>query len=429
LSSPTENFSIEQARRIASCFHLTEPVEVYDFHARGNINYQAYLILAGPPDNRKEHILQLLNPLVFTQPLLVMGNMTACIQAQQSALSRGLLRADEEWVPITLVPTLEGKNYLEQNDEQGVQCWRMMDKISDTQTFRSLNEILDRREQLRLAEEAGKGLALFNALTAGMDAHKLACPLPGYRDTRFYFNQLMSVTAGCRTVEEAAPYLPADPFVRRSNEHHFLIHLPQDEFHHRMDDPQLSSLMEMIRGQKAFGLTLQKELEAGSLKKVVVHGDTKLENFLFSGRTGKVKALVDLDTVMPHTWLSDWGDMIRSLANPAGEREPDPGKIRVDMDIFIAVARGFLESARGITLHETELMVDASRIMAFELGVRFLADYLRGDTYFKLRPADPSDLNKTRAMVQFRVFEELQKEADAAFSCIRDLCRQVGIFR
>jgi len=160
---------------------------------------------------------------------------------------------------------------------------------------------------------------------------------------------------------------------------------------------------------------------------VVIHGDTKLDNFLFSVSTGRVKALVDLDTLMPHTWLTDWGDMVRSLVNIAGEKETDLERIHIDLEVFKAMARGFLGSARRPAAQEVRLMADAAQIMALELGVRFLADYLRGDSYFRLGPADPRDLNKTRALVQFCVFERLRRNAaswmryiEEQASCARD---------
>jgi Ser/Thr protein kinase RdoA (MazF antagonist) len=161
-------------------------------------------------------------------------------------------------------------------------------------------------------------------------------------------------------------------------------------------------------------------MKSGSIKKVVVHGDTKLENFLFNPATGNVKALIDLDTIMPHTWLSDWGDMLRSLVNIAGEREKDPDKIDVDLEVFRAVTQGFFQSARNIPSPEIKLMAEAPQILALELGVRFLTDYLRGDSYFMLSPVDPPDLNKIRALVQFRLFETFQKNTDWLKHCIEE---------
>jgi N-acetylhexosamine 1-kinase len=152
-------------------------------------------------------------------------------------------------------------------------------------------------------------------------------------------------------------------------------------------------------------------MESGQIRTVAIHGDTKLDNFLFSTRNGFAKALVDLDTIMPHSWLADWGDMVRSLSNLAGEKEANLSKVQVDTEIFDALARGFLTAARKVTQAEIDLMVDAVKILALELGIRFLADYLRGDSYFGLGPTDLPDLNKRRAMVQLTLFERLQKKA------------------
>jgi Ser/Thr protein kinase RdoA (MazF antagonist) len=302
-----------------------------------------------------------------------------------------------------------------------------MAKIQHTRTYRSLCEIEDPRERLRVAAEAGRALALFGTLTAEMDASRFSCTLPGYRDTRLYFDQLLSVLAGNRTIQQAAAYLPMDPITRQSTEQHFLVHLQPEEYRRRMEDPQLRRFVALAHDQMSFGLTLFRALLAGDLKKVIVHGDTKLENFLFSTHTGRAKALVDLDTIMPHTWLSDWGDMTRSLVNVTGEKEPELDKVEVDLEVFMAAARGFLGSARSIDSAEIELMADAAQIMALELGVRFLADYLRGDSYFQLGPSDPWDLNKIRAMVQFTVFEKLQAGADIVKRYIRELASHTGI--
>jgi Ser/Thr protein kinase RdoA (MazF antagonist) len=159
-------------------------------------------------------------------------------------------------------------------------------------------------------------------------------------------------------------------------------------------------------------------MESGRIRRMAIHGDTKLDNFLFCTRTGKVKALVDLDTIMPHTWLADWGDMVRSLCNVAGEKETNLDCVDADLDVYRAVARGFLTCAQRVTPHEVDLMADAVEIIALELGVRYLADYLRGDTYFSVGESDPPDLNRTRAMVQLALFERLQHHRLAADRCI-----------
>ena len=410
-SNADSRTAFEEARRVASLFDLHGSVEISDFAAKGNINQQTYLIRAGPPGSRAEYLLQQLNPAVFTQPRRVMASMVACLEAQQKALAAGRLREGEEWETIRLIPTKLGEASLEIEDERGLRCWRMMARIRPADSYKSLREIPDADLRLRIAREAGKGLALFSALTAGMDPSQFQSPLPGYRDTGLYYGQFHSILEGSRTVREAARFLPADEGLRQSTESHFLVRISPEEHRRRRNDPQLRPLIALALEQKLFALTLARGLASGTIRKVIVHGDTKLDNFLFNPATGNVRALVDLDTIMPHTWLSDWGDMTRSLVNIAGERERDPDKIDADLDIFRAVTQGFLSSARNIASQEIGFMADAPQIMALELGVRFLTDYLRGDSYFKPTPEDPTNLNKIRAIVQFRLFEKMRGKA------------------
>jgi Ser/Thr protein kinase RdoA (MazF antagonist) len=246
-------------------------------------------------------------------------------------------------------------------------------------------------------------------------------PLPGYRDTRLYYNQLRSVLAGCRTAGDAGALIPADLTLRQSTEEHFLVHLDEPEYRRRIDDPEFRPWIDLVRAEEDFGVSLLTGMDSGRIRRLAIHGDTKLDNFLFSTRTGRVKALVDLDTIMPHTWLADWGDMVRSLVNVAGEKERDLSRVQVDMDIYRAVARGFLSAAREVTPAEVALMADAVQIIALELGLRFLTDYLRGDSYFKVGPADPPDLNRVRAMAQLSLFRRLRERADEARGFIDDL--------
>jgi hypothetical protein len=398
---------VANAARVASRFDVTSPVEAYDFAEKGNINRHTFLVLAGSADKR-EYLLQQINQQVFVRPSNVMAAMTAIIDAQKTNLTKLSPSVCEGWEAITLVPLRDGAPYLELLDRRGVSYWRLMEKIPDAITFKSLNEIDGHEERLRIAGETGRGLALFGDLTSTVDVSVLANPLPGYRDTKLYFNQLASVLEGNRNFDDAAKYLPTDDALFQSTGRHFLVHAKEDVARKRMEDPELQPVIELARDQRDFALRLVTELEAGTIRKVAIHGDTKLDNFLFSAKTGRVKALVDLDTIMPHTWLADWGDMARSLTNVAGEKETDLSRVQVNMEIYSALATGFLKAASEVTEHEVDLMVDAVQTLTLELGVRFLADYLRGDSYFQLGPADPPDLNKTRAMVQFTLFQRLR---------------------
>ena len=415
-----EEYPTALAARIASRFDVPGPVEAYDFPEKGNINQHTFLITGGPPPARQEFLLQCINQQVFTRPRTVMAAMIACLDAQRRGLAAGLLPTEQEWETITLVPTRQGNAFLEFESRRGQTWWRLMAKIAGCQTFKSLSEIPDRNERLAMAEQAGRGLAIYGDLTADMDTSNLVSPLPGYRNTRAYFDQFQSVLRGNRTLDDATPLLPDDPIVRQSTEQHYIVHLPPEESQRRFEDPELRHFIELARGQEGFGLTLLRGMAAGTIRTVAIHGDTKLDNFLFSRETGRVKAMVDLDTIMPHTWLVDWGDMVRSLVNVAGEKEKDLRSVVVDMDIYRALARGFLRTARKVTSAEVELMADAVEIIALELGVRFMTDYLRGDNYFKLSPTDPPDLNKIRGMAQLTLFERLRDDGQAARQCVAE---------
>ena len=406
-ASWSAEFPVANAARIASRFDIAAPIEAYDFAQKGNINRHTFQVESGTSD-KSEYLLQQINQQVFVRPRNVMSAMTAVIDAQRENLGSVPRELSEGWEAITLVALKDGAPYLEMIDRRGVSYWRLMVKIADSITFKSLKEIADVSERLRIASEAGRGLALFGDLTASVDVARLANPLPGYRDTALYYSQFYSVLEGNRTAGEAAKHLPTDAELLQSTGRHFLVHAGPETAQKRLNDPALKDFIMLARDESATGLRLATELASGAIRKVATHGDTKLDNFLFSASTGRVKALVDLDTIMPQTWLADWGDMARSLVNVAGEKEPDLSRVQVDMDIYKALARGFLGAAREVTPHEVDLMVDAVQALSLELGVRFMTDYLRGDNYFQLGPADPPDLNKTRGMVQLTLFQRLR---------------------
>src|SRR5258707_5307582 len=143
-----------------------------------------------------------------------MAAMMACTKAQKEYLAKNPLPEGEDWQVITLVPTLEGAHHLELPADGEIAYWRMMELIRDTQTFQSLSELPDETERLRMAEQAGKGLAMYSDFTSAMDISGLASPLPGYRDTRLYYRQFKSVLSECRSYEEAAKFLPSDRELR-----------------------------------------------------------------------------------------------------------------------------------------------------------------------------------------------------------------------
>jgi N-acetylhexosamine 1-kinase len=388
--------------QIARQFALDEPMAAEPFARRGNINLDTALIQAGP--NGDAYLLQRINTDVFPLADRVMAGMCQSLEAQRRARAAF---THLEWQVPELVPTREGDLYL-----KGEGVWRMMRYIEGTVSYKSLSELpVERR--LDTAYQVGRGLALYHDHTSDINASNLTTSLPGYRDTRLYFDQLDAALEGARSYAETIDRLPTDPETRQATARHFLCVLSEDKRITRREEVEHE--IGLAYDHRAFAIDMQRAREDGEIRETAIHGDTKLENFLFDAQSGEVRALVDLDTIMPHTWLADWGDMVRSLVNVAGEKERKLDKVRVDRDVYMAVAAGFLDATETVTEAEIAWMSRAVQVITLELGIRFLADYLRGDTYFSLGPNDPRDLNKVRAQVQLRLFEELLTfDADAA---------------
>jgi len=403
LNGGTNHYSLGDLQWIAQQFEIKGAADVSPFPGRGNINLHTYSVIA----SGEEFLLQKVNSGVFTMPHRVMGGMLASIEAQVRALESG--RGDLGWESIRLIPTRSGEPYLDMTDEDGWSVWRMMIRIPASISYKSLSEIEDREEQLRLAEEVGRGLAIYSDLTSDIDPSSVDGSLPGYRDTKIYYDQFHSVMAGNRSLDQVGDSLPTDPILRSSTEQHFLVALSDEEYAQRKSDPELLPFIELVRAREPFTMGLWTALDNGTIRNTLIHGDTKIENFLFCSRTGKVKSLVDLDTIMPFTWLADYGDMLRSLVNVAGEKERDLSQVVIDTEVYEAVSKGFLQSAKQVTDAEVAMMVFSVQAITLELGLRFLTDYLKGDTYFQLAEDDPEDLNKVRAMVQLTLYKRLSE--------------------
>lgn len=146
----------------------------------------------------------------------------------------------------------------------------------------------------------------------------------------------------------------------------------------------------------------------GELPVRVTHNDTKLNNILFDRDTDRGICIIDLDTVMPGLSLYDFGDSIRFGASTAAEDEPDTDKISLDLNLFRAYTEGYLSSAGGsLTDREKELLPFSAKLMTLELAIRFLTDYLDGDTYFK---TDYEAHNLVRARAQIKLVGDIEKK-------------------
>lgn len=150
---------------------------------------------------------------------------------------------------------------------------------------------------------------------------------------------------------------------------------------------------------------IQEALDSGEIPERIVHNDPKINNVLFDRETNEIRCVIDLDTVMPGSCLYDFGDALRSIFTGDNESNRDTSVMKVDLNIYELYVKGYLESMNGsITKKEIELMPASIAVLALELGIRFLEDYIRGDKYFKITFEDE---NLVRAQGQFALAKDV----------------------
>ena len=158
-------------------------------------------------------------------------------------------------------------------------------------------------------------------------------------------------------------------------------------------------------------------LARGEIPERVTHNDTKLNNVMIDDRTGAGICVIDLDTVMPGSALYDFGDMVRSAINSAAEDEPDVSRVNARLDLFDALTEGYLAASRSfLTTAEIDHLAFSGRLIALEIGIRFLTDFLQGDVYFKVRrPAH----NLERARSQFALLRSMEAQRERMEEIVR----------
>lgn len=162
---------------------------------------------------------------------------------------------------------------------------------------------------------------------------------------------------------------------------------------------------------------LVEMLYHGELPLRVTHNDTKINNVLLNSKTRQAMCVIDLDTVMPGLSAFDFGDAIRFGASTCREDEPDASKVKLDLNLFRLFTRGFLESFPILSEKEIEVLPDGARMMTLECGVRFLTDYLNGDTYFRINY--PTH-NLVRARTQFALVKDMEDHFDEMKQIIKE---------
>jgi Ser/Thr protein kinase RdoA (MazF antagonist) len=335
-------------------------LEIREF-GNGNIN-DTYLVTTDSAEEQN-FIVQRINTHVFKQPRLIMQNMRAFTEH----IRRRAREEGHRWEMPRVLSSRDGQDY--HFDVNG-DFWRAISYVKNAKSY-------DTIRNLDHAGEVGYALGVFQNLISDLPIEKLSDTLEGFHITPRYLQQYDHA-------------------------------LSQNGF---KSNPELRHCLNFVEERRTLAYVLEDAREQGKLQVRAMHGDPKVNNVMIEESTGRAISLVDLDTVKPGLIHYDIGDCMRSGCNPLGEETENWEAVRFDPETGSAILEGYLAQARAfLTTSDYEYLFDSIRLLAFELGIRFLADHLAGNTYFKVK--HPRH-NLQRALVQFKLTESIEDhEAD-----------------
>ncbi len=311
-------------------------------------------------------LLQRINEHVFTEPRRLMDNVERITRHLARSLGPGSRRHR-----LTLIPADDGRTWVEiQSGSEGSGaggCWRMYELIEDVTTEVTASST---DQVFRAAHAYGR----FQGMLADLPPPPLFETIPRFHDTVSRFEALDRVLCA----------EPADPGAARRRE-------------------QARAELQAAASHRGLAGRLI-EAAAQGVPQRIVHNDCKISNVLFDRQSGEALCVVDLDTAMPGLAAFDFGDMARSMAHRGDEDAPDPAGVEVDLELFTALASGYLDGARFLTAGERQSLVDGALVLTLEQAVRFLTDHLQGDIYFRV---ERTGQNLDRCRVQFALLESL----------------------
>ncbi len=310
-------------------------------------------------------VVQRINQGVFPDPVCVAANVALVSSHLQTRRSAASPVFDQLRFP-EVIETVRGTVCHEDQDGCIWRCLSYIDKTVSCQHLRNK----------RQAVEIGIVLGSFHSLLSDFDTSLLCEPLPGFHDLHKYRDAyLENISNHCRQTGSAFDYCKG--MVEK-----------------RLEVVDLNPLDRMKQAKPA--------------KPSLIHGDPKLDNFLFDCDSECAVSLIDLDTVSAGLIATDLGDCLRSLGNPAGEKGAD-SEVHFDIEVARLLLDGFRQKAQ-INEVDRQLIYQGVRLLTYELGLRFFSDYLAGDRYFKVSRRDE---NLHRAVVQFRLLESIEKQRSA----------------
>ena len=355
-------------KRIAEQFRLDGAVQSVATLGEGFIN-DTFIVRteADAPD----YILQRKNKAVFPDVPAMMDN----IRRVTDHIRRGVIAAggDPRREVMTVVPTREDALYHIDGDGE---YWAVSVFIDDTVAY-------NKADSPELARKGGEGIGKFQAQLADF-TEPLAETIKGFHNIRHRFVQW-------------------DEALRR-------------DAAGRVKD--LAEEIGWIESRRAEMLSFWSKVEDGTIPTRVTHNDTKINNILFD-RQGRVLCVIDLDTVLRSPCFNDFGDAIRTYTNHGREDDENLDDVWLDMTMFRGFAEGYLSEARAfLTPAETDALAFSVRYITYEQVLRFLMDYLDGDTYYKIKSPDH---NLVRTRGQYALLRSAEERYDAMRAIVAEL--------
>ena len=338
---------IKEYKEAASKFDLEGEILDIAPYGEGHINLTLLVTTT-----EKRYIMQKMNTRIFNDPDSLMKSI--CMVTEHLR-SRGI-------GTLHVIPTKDGKSFV-----KGEDCFRVYAFIEDTITYQTVTD-------KEIFKNSGEAFGEFQNYLAEFDASELKETIKDFHNTP-------------KRLRDFKKALDEDVCGRAKDCEKEIAFVLERE----------NTLGKVVAG-----------LQDGSIPLRVTHNDTKLNNILMDAETGKAKAVIDLDTIMPGSMLYDFGDSIRFGASTAAEDEKDLSKVHFDIELFKAYAEGYCGAVKdSITKREAELLPYGAYLMTIECGMRFLADHLAGDTYFATKYAGH---NLVRCRTQFALAKEMEEQ-------------------
>ena len=351
-------------------FNIEGAPTTIDRLGNGHIN-DTFLIGTKDGDKENLYVLQRINSNVFKEPSKVMDNIWNVTEHISKKLESA--EGDTERSVMRFIRTKKGEGFL--STEKG--------------SFYRMYKYIDRAVSLDLPEtekdfyESAVAFGQFQRMLSDFNADILNETIANFHNTPDRFNKFL------KAIEE-------NKSGRKET---------------------VSEEIDFVLKRKEFTSVLTDALNRGDIPLRVTHNDTKMNNVLLDAETRKQVCVIDLDTIMPGLSVTDFGDSIRFGASTAAEDEKDLDKVHFDISLFEVYLEGYLKGCGGqLTPNEIELLPEGAKMMTLECGMRFLTDYLDGDTYFRTHYPEH---NLVRCRTQFKLVSEMEEKWDEMKALVR----------